>query len=162
MKKLLSIILVVAILGSLVVVLVACNISTKGLQFELIENGTAYEVSLGEASADNIRIPSKHEGLPVTRIARDGFRNGRFSRIKIPNSVTSIDDGAFYSSKITKIVIPKSVTTIGAFAFTDCILLTSVIIPNKVTTIEYATFSRPPNSLGGENTIHHPPSTNNQ
>ena len=58
----------------------------------------------------------------------------------IPNSVTSIGDGAFaYCSGLTSVTIPNSVTSIGEFAFSHCSGLTSVTIPNSVTSIgEYA------------------------
>ena len=60
----------------------------------------------------------------------------------IPNSVTSIGDGAFaYCSGLTSVTIPNSVTSIGEFAFSDCSGLTSVTIPNSVTSIGGYAFS---------------------
>ena len=58
----------------------------------------------------------------------------------IPNSITSIGDGAFaYCSGLTSVTIPNSVTSIGEFAFSHCSGLTSVAITNSVTSIgEYA------------------------
>ena len=54
----------------------------------------------------------------------------------IPNSVTSIGDGAFaYCSGLTSVTIPNSVTSIGGYAFSGCSGLTSVTIPNSVTSI---------------------------
>ena len=54
----------------------------------------------------------------------------------IPNSVTSIGDGAFrYCDGLTSVTIPNSVTSIGEWAFEDCSGLTSVTIPNSVTSI---------------------------
>ena len=54
----------------------------------------------------------------------------------IPNSVTTIGEGAFCGcDSFTNINIPNSVTTIGKFAFSDCDSLTSINIPNSVTTI---------------------------
>ena len=54
----------------------------------------------------------------------------------IPNSVTSINDGAFYGcSSLTSIIIPNSVTSIGGYAFYNCSGLASVTIPNSVTSI---------------------------
>ena len=59
----------------------------------------------------------------------------------IPNSVTSIGEGALYGcSKLTAITIPNSVTSIGAYAFSYCASLTSITIPNGVTSIEEGTF----------------------
>lgn len=55
----------------------------------------------------------------------------------IPNSVTSIGEGAFYGcSGLTSVTIPNSVTSIGYSAFQGCSGLTSVTIPNSVTIID--------------------------
>lgn len=58
----------------------------------------------------------------------------------IPNSVTSIGDGAFSDCySLTSITIPNSVTRIGNYAFAFCDSLISVTIPNSVITIgDYA------------------------
>ena len=48
---------------------------------------------------------------------------------EIPESVTSIGDGAFfYCSRLTSITIPESVTSIGVQAFSYCSGLTSIIV----------------------------------
>ena len=62
--------------------------------------------------------------------------------IVIPNSVTTIGDGAFNScTGLTEVTIPNSVTTIGDVAFSGCTGLTEVTIPNSVTSIGYVAFS---------------------
>jgi len=62
--------------------------------------------------------------------------------IVIPNSVTTIGDGAFNScTGLTEVTIPNSVTTIGDGAFSGCTGLTEVTIPNSVTSIGYVAFS---------------------
>ena len=63
--------------------------------------------------------------------------------ITIPNSVTSIRDGAFYEcTGLTSIEIPNSVTSIGYQAFCGCTGLTSITIGNRVTSIGESAFSR--------------------
>ena len=60
----------------------------------------------------------------------------------IPNSVTSIGDGAFsMCESLTNIKIPKSVTNIGYSAFSECRSLTNIKIPNSVTSIGDWAFS---------------------
>jgi hypothetical protein len=59
----------------------------------------------------------------------------------IPNSVTSIGDGAFaYCSGLISITIPNGVASIGKEAFNGCIGLTSITIPNSVTSIGVKAF----------------------
>ncbi len=64
------------------------------------------------------------------------FEHVNLRCIKLPNSVTSIGDGAFFDCRgLTSITIPNSVTSIGDGAFCDCSGLTSITIPNSVTSI---------------------------
>ena len=59
----------------------------------------------------------------------------------IPNSVTTIGEGAFNGCEsLTSINIPNRVTTIGNYAFCGCTSLTSINIPNSVTTIGNSAF----------------------
>ena len=64
---------------------------------------------------------------------------GQDNIVNIPNSVTSIGDGAFSGyTGLTSVTIPNSVTRFGSFAFYGCTGLTSVTIPNSVTSIDCA------------------------
>ena len=58
----------------------------------------------------------------------------------IPNTVTSLDEGAFdYCINLQNIDIPSSVSSIGKYAFCHCTSLTAMTIPSTVTSIsEYA------------------------
>jgi len=61
------------------------------------------------------------------------------TNVTIGNSITSIGDYAFYGCSLTSVTIPDSVTSIGNYAFEFCISLTSVSIPGSVTSIgDYA------------------------
>ena len=63
--------------------------------------------------------------------------------IKLPDGITSIRDYTFiHCSSLTNITIPDSVTSIGDYAFYGCTLgLFNIIIPSSVTSIGYSAFS---------------------
>jgi len=124
---------------------------TENLGYKLIENGddSFYEVSLGQATDKDIVIPSKHENLPVKRVAKDGFMKSDIKSVIIPNSVTVIDgdgeleEGAFCGcQELVNIVISKNVTSIGDYTFFSCYNLTSVTfeIGSKLTYIGKSAF----------------------
>ncbi len=81
------------------------------------------------------------------------FRNQNIESYVIPNSVTSIGDGAFsYCSSLHSVFIPDSVTSIGDCAFWDCSSLSKIVIPSSVTSIGDSAFSECniPGNLGLE------------
>ena len=83
-------------------------------------------------NAEQVVIPNS-----VTSIG-DGAFSGcdSLAEIVIPNSVTSIGNGAFYyCGSLAEIVIPNSVTSIGDSAFSGCKSLVDIVIPNSVTSI---------------------------
>ena len=59
----------------------------------------------------------------------------------IPNSVTSIGDGAFSGFEyLNNVTIPNNVTKIGLSAFADCTNLNKITMPNSLTNIGYFAF----------------------
>jgi len=79
----------------------------------------------------------------VTSIGQGAFSSCEsLTSVTIPNSVTSIGNTAFSSCEsLTSITIPDSVTSIGNYAFYLCDNLTSVTIPNSVTSIGQGAFA---------------------
>ena len=65
------------------------------------------------------------------------FRNQEIESYIIPDSVTSIGDGAFgCCSSLSSLFIPNSVTSIGDGAFEGCSSLSSLVIPDSVVNIK--------------------------
>ena len=76
----------------------------------------------------------------TTIVAYPAVKDG--SEYTIPNSVTTIGEGAFAECEsLASINIPNSVTTIGEGAFSGCESLASVTIGESVTTIGDGAFA---------------------
>ena len=110
---------------------------TEGLEYTLLDDGT-YEVSVGTATdIAEIVIPSTYDGVPVTKIAENGFEYcSSLTNITIGKNIKSIGDYAFYAcTSLMNITLPNSVKTIGYRTFGYCDSLTNISIPGSVTRI---------------------------
>lgn len=88
-----------------------------------------------KGNGGDIVLPENFNGAKYS-IGAKVFANSNVTSVKIPNSVTSIEDAAFLEcSSLKAITIPESVTHIGTDAFKGCSSLTSITIPNSVTSI---------------------------
>lgn len=87
-------------------------------------------------------IPSEINGVAVIGIGYYAFTDGTsLTTVTIPDSVTSVDEGAFYGCEsLTSVTIGKGVERIGEFAFYHCTGLTTVTIPESVTMLEQGAF----------------------
>ena len=138
---------------------------SMGLNYDLNSDKQSYAVTgIGSCTDTELIIPPTYNGLPVTSIGEDAFREAdNITKVIIGDNVTNIGRSSFYCCdnlvsvvigdnvkniedwafggcyNLTTIVIPDSVTSIGRYAFLDCTALTNVTIGNGVTTIgDYA------------------------
>jgi len=104
--------------------------------FTYASDGTNVTITGYTGSNGVVTIPGTIEGLPVTGIGYEAFKDAGMTNILIPDSVTTIGERAFvYCTSLTSITIPNSVTNIGASAFWDCYHLTSVTLSTSLTRI---------------------------
>ena len=100
MKRILGVFLsLVIVLGTFSVLPVTVTAaSADEIMFELNDDGESYSVTayIGEYT-DKLSIPSKYNGLPVTKIARFAFEhNHKIGSMFIPATIEEIDEKAFY------------------------------------------------------------------
>ena len=139
-----------------------------GLEFKLNSDGKSYSVvGIGTCKDTDIVIPAEYNGLSVTKIEAEAFRDcENLISIEIPSTMKSIWNNAFsgckrlqrvsfdensqltsigeyafaYCESLTSIEIPSGVTHLWGGAFYDCSSLTSVELPSTVTSIEGIVF----------------------
>jgi len=118
-------------------IITAPHTRSIGLQFTLINDGTAYEVSRGNATDTHIVIPETYNFLPVTAIAQRGFTSFEsLISVSIPSSVEIIKGSAFFNcTGLTSITIPNGVIIIAQQAFDWCSNLASISLPSSVVSI---------------------------
>lgn len=94
-------------------------------------------------ACDNTVIPNS-----VTTIANGAFSGCTFTEFTIPNNIITIDNNAFANNSfLKKVTISNGVTTINNWAFYCCYNLENVTISNSVTSIGDYAFSNCNNSL---------------
>ena len=111
-------------------------------------SGPMYDFGWMSTRPWTVYMPAVHSVVieeGVTSVGSCAFceDGGQLATVQLPESLTSIGDGAFDGCRsLTSIAIPDGVTAIGKSAFSDCTSLTSIAIPDGVTAIDDFTFFR--------------------
>ena len=116
---------------------------TEGLLFILIEDGT-YAVSTNFIkSYTEVIIPNYYNGIKVTTIFAEGFKDCKnLKTIKLPETLTHIQDNAFYGcTALEEVRLPNSLVHLGSYAFYGCTKLHTVSIGTSLDTISTYAFS---------------------
>ena len=95
----------------------------------------------GYQGADaRVNVPAEWNGLPVTAIGKQAFRNcGWVEKVSLPSSVREIGNNAFQGCRALVGISMSHVTAIGNYAFYGCSALQGVYLPNTLSSLgEYA------------------------
>ena len=130
----------------------------SGLFYKLLEDGTGYEVSQGRVNLKGeVYIPDYFGGLPVKRIADNGFSSTNHERnhrsvkepycnkvttsIRLPAYLESIGyEGLAAMVRLEEVVIPDTVTEMEMKAFWGCTSLKKVVLPKGLKKIPTSCF----------------------
>lgn len=104
--------------------------------------GYAYVNDCNERASGVIEIPETYNGLPVTAIYAEAFKNcSQITEITIPASITRIGANAFNScTSLKKVSVLNASCEIGAAAFVYCSSLESIELPSQLKTIPNEAF----------------------
>ncbi|WP_010277949.1 leucine-rich repeat protein [Paenibacillus senegalensis] len=132
-------------------------------EYEIRGDGLSIVITGYDGPGGDIDIPETIEGLPVTHIGRNAFREKTITSIHFPETLTTIEEYAFSYNygDIQNLVIPDTIQHIGEGAFFaarivnlilndstelangsfDSNLLTHLTIPDGVTTVPARAFT---------------------
>ena len=138
MKRILSLILAVAIMA--LTIPVASALNYKGFICEKNSQGTYTITGCNLFSDESIVIPEEINGVKVTAIGQGAFQSKKsLASVTIPDSITSIGLMAFHGCpNLISVFIGEGVTNIGAKAFSGCSSLESINVKNTQMLGEYA------------------------
>nr|MCR5502379.1 leucine-rich repeat domain-containing protein [Lachnospiraceae bacterium] len=107
-----------------------------------ILNGSFISITKYKGTKTILEIPETIDGYTVQKIG-EAFRNNRsIQKVKLPDTVVSIEANAFWGcSALTLAELSPGITSIGDHAFSDCSLLSGLELPNGLKTLGAYAFS---------------------
>lgn len=115
----------------------------ENFSYSANENGMYEIVGYTPTSTElvSIEVPAEIDGRAVVGIGKSAFKASKYLKeIKLPASITYVDDYAFYDCDYLSAISLSSVTKIGMGAFENCSALESVTFSADLTEIGIAAF----------------------
>lgn len=108
----------------------------------MVANGEVTIYNASPSLCDELVIPERIDGYPVTKIGRYAFSNcKKLTSVILPSTLVSIESYAFQGcASLVSVTIPDSVKHIGDGVFKECTSLKSPVFPNGMTEIPPETF----------------------
>ena len=135
-------------------VYVSSGVSSGGINYTMLSDGSGYEVSSTNLSSTTriVTIPSTVGGVPVVGIGESAFAGcTNLTLVNIPSSIRVIGNSAFENcSSLMGMVMPTSLIGIGNKVFKNCTSLASVLIGSSLVSIGDSAFE---NCIGLSNFV---------
>lgn len=111
------------------------DISSKGLEFKSLGNGTCYVSGMGSCTDSFVILPEiSPYGEKVIGVGDYAFRNnGIIKCIELGAEIEFVGAYAFYGTEIEHVFIPCDLLQIGDFAFANCKKLKSISVDGENT-----------------------------
>lgn len=104
------------------------SVEYEGKDYTVVEIG---RLAFSEVKGiDNLKVPET-----VTSIGEGAFWDCSIKTIELPQTLTAIESDAFSDSGLTTFTMPESVTTLGTDVFSGCVSLESLSLPASLTEI---------------------------
>ncbi|MBO7345305.1 MAG: leucine-rich repeat protein [Clostridia bacterium] len=151
MKKLLTSLIACALACTVIFAVTACStpsepprVASKGLSFELNDEGTGYIVSsIGTCGDKVVVIPETYNEKPVVAIGDAAFKDKKaITGVDVPGSIKYIGDEGFRGCDLlASVVLAEGVEHLGERCFSSCTRLVSITIPLSMTTMSGLVFT---------------------
>lgn len=111
------------------------DISSKGLEFKSLGNGTCYVSGMGSCTDSFVILPDiSPYGEKVIGIGDYAFRNnGIIKCIELGTELEFVGAYAFYGTEIENVFIPRDLVQIGDYAFANCKMLKNISVDGENT-----------------------------
>ncbi|MDE6317354.1 MAG: leucine-rich repeat domain-containing protein, partial [Muribaculaceae bacterium] len=86
-------------------------------------------------AVSGLKTPTGNTEFAANELPHYALFGTKASAVVLPDNIVSIGEGALGNSSITSIKIPASVTTINDYAFAGCTDLTEITVPSTVTAL---------------------------
>ncbi len=103
---------------------IVAPVASEG-EFEIDESGTILSYS---GTAQSLTIPATINGINVTKIGDEVFKEKNLTEIVIPSSIHAIGNESFAENPNLKTIIASGITAIGERAFYDCVWLKNIFL----------------------------------
>ena len=118
---------------------------TPAEEFTYVPFGGGIMITKNLSTRPVIVIPETIDGLPVTQIGQNAFRDCKARSIVLPSSLLIINSCAFqYCYALETVRIPDKVNHVGSYAFDYCSGLKEVTLPDSLDYLGRSAFKHCP------------------